>query len=124
MVEQLADIALVRTNLGEDPTDEATYVLPDSAIATWLAAFRGNTDRATARALITIAASEVLTSKVITSQDLSTNGDRVSAELRALADYYLVQADRDAGDTYFSGYVPPAQGRHAGEAEEARRWFM
>lgn len=121
MVEQLKDIELVRINLGEDPTDEATYVLPDSAIATWLAAFKGNTDRATARALITIAANETLLSKKITSQDLSTDGPAVSAELRALADYYLVQADTDAGDTYFSGYVPPARGRHAGEAEE-RRW--
>lgn len=122
MVEQLKDIELVRVNLGETPDDESTHVLPDSAIATWLAAFRGNTDRATARALITIAASEVLTSKVITSQDLSTNGDRVSAELRELAKTYQEEADKADGDAHFSGYVPPPARDHH-EAEEVR-WFL
>lgn len=119
---QLEDIALVRINLGEDPVDESTHVLPDSAIATWLSAFKGNTDRATARALITIAANETLLSKKITSMDLATDGPAVSAELRALADYYLAQASEADGDTYFSGYVPP-KGRDALEAEETR-WHL
>lgn len=121
MVDQLKDIALIRTNLGEDPQDESSHVLPDSALATWLTAFAGNTDRVTWRALLTIAANETLLSKKITSQHLSTDGPAVSAELRALADTYKQVADEADSVEHFAGYVPPPVLARR-EAEELR-WF-
>lgn len=119
-MDELTDIEQVRLNLGEDIEDETTHVLSDAALATWLTAFNGSVDRATWRALITIATSEALISKKLTSQHLSTDGPALSAELRALAQTYKDMADADDNANYFAGYVlPPGAGRLF-EAEEYR----
>ena len=75
--------------------------------------------------LRTIAASEVLVSKKIQSQDLSTDGPAVSAELRALAREWDAKADAleaaaDGGG--FIGYVSSGQGVRY-EGEERRTWW-
>lgn len=59
---------------------------------------------AAARALLVIAANEVLVSKVIKDGDLATDGAKVAAELRALAKELRESytADQDADD---DGYV-------------------
>lgn len=59
--------------------------------------------RAAAQALDTIAVSEVLLSKKITSQDLSTDGPAVAEALRKLAASLREQADREdeAAATFF-----------------------
>ena len=115
------DIALIRTNLGENPSDNSTHVLSDHALSTWLAAFEGDTNLVTWRALLTIAASETLRSKKITSQHLSTDGPAVSAELRALADTYKQASDAANNAEHFSGYVaPPVAAKR--EGEELRLW--
>ena len=82
-------------------------------------------ERAVASALRTIAASEVLVSKKIQSQDLSTDGPAVSAELRALAREWDAKADAleaPAADTGFIGYVASGQGVRY-EGEERRTWW-
>lgn len=113
------DLMLIRLNLGEDPDNQKTHVLSNEALEAWLDRFDGNTDRVTHRALITIASSEVLTSKKITSQDLSSDGPAVSAELRALAETYKQAADTSDDTQYFAGYIaPPVSQRR--EAEEYR----
>src|SRR5690625_3210370 len=97
------DLMLVRLNLGENPDDPNTHVLSDTALEAWLDRFDNNTDLVTHRALITIAMSEALISKKITSQHLTTDGPALSAELRALAETYK-QAAEEAGDgRYFAG---------------------
>lgn len=113
------DIALIRLNLGEDPDDRETHVLSDVALETWLEHFDHNTDLVTHRALITIAMSEALIAKKITSQHLSTDGPALSAELRALAATYKQAADEANESQYFSGYVAPVSAGRL-EAEEYR----
>lgn len=115
------NIALVRLNLGEDPTNQETHVLSDTALETWLEHFDQNTDLVTHRALITIAMSEALLSKKITSQHLSTDGPALSAELRALAETYKQASDEANESQFFAGYVPPP-GPHYGREAEEYRW--
>jgi len=68
-----------------------------------------NVKRTAAQALLVMAASEVLVSKKIRTQDLSTDGPAVSAELRALAQRLNDEADTaDGADTWFDavGFTP------------------
>src|SRR5690625_1885564 len=118
--EQL--LTLVRYNLGEDPEDHETYLLPDSALEVWAETFDMNPDLVTARALRVIAANETLRSKKISTQDLSTDGPAVSAELRAVADIYEGAGQQDQGGTHFSGFIP-ARPKARVEAEEYRYGF-
>lgn len=68
-------------------------LLTDEQIRIFLAEHDMDTYRASADCLRTIAASEVLTSKKIRTQDLSTDGTAVANALRALADDYDEKAD-------------------------------
>lgn len=76
-------VALVRLYTG-DPSG-ATELLTDDQIGAFLDDNGDHPRLAAAAALEAIAASEVLVSKKIRTQDLSTDGPAVSAELRALA---------------------------------------
>lgn len=92
-------IALVRLYTG-DPAG-ATALLTDEQITAFVDDNGGHPRLAAAAALEAIAASEVLVSKKIRTQDLTTDGPAVSAELRALAKQHrdrhqeLVDADDD-----------------------------
>lgn len=111
---------LVRVNLGETPSNPETHLLNDEQLNVWLDAYDNDTDRATASALLTIAATEVLVSKKIRTQDLQTDGPAVSAELRALAREYQNRADsKESGAVHFAGYIDPRDTRPS-EAEEHR----
>ncbi|RAX50865.1 hypothetical protein DQ353_00230 [Arthrobacter sp. AQ5-05] len=76
--------------------------------------------RAAADALDAIATSEVLTSKKIRTQDLSTDGPAVAAELRKQAATLRGKADQaDAeADSFFE--IIPFCGSRSAEAEEWR----
>lgn len=64
----------------------------------------GSVKRAAARALLTIAHNELLLAKVLRSQDVQTDGSKLSAELRALAAVYKAEADsEDAAPTGGAG---------------------
>lgn len=118
-IDYTSPVGLVRLNITD--LDEAAPLLSDDMITGLLVATDENVNRATARALRIIATSEVLTAKVIRTQDLSTDGAKVAAELRAQADRYDAMADEDEGNSSFVGYVAPGlSGLH--EAEEFRRW--
>jgi hypothetical protein len=86
------DIGQVRL-LAAD-VDEDSLLFTDAQIGAFLALESG-VKRAAAAALETIATSEVLISKVIRTQDLATDGAKVSAELRARAAGLRAQADID-----------------------------
>lgn len=98
------DVRLLTADL-----DPANLVLSEDQYVKLLRLYNGDTRRTAARALRIMAASEVLISKVIKTQDLSTDGRAVSAELRALAEQLDAEADAEdaaAGGSYAS-YIPP-----------------
>lgn len=113
----------VRLLIG-DVTPE-TPLLEETQVQGLLALTGGNVRRAAARALRMIAASEVLISKKITTQDLSTDGPAVAAELRAQAKDLEAEADTDdakveaLADVY-ADYIPNVP-VHGVEATEWRR---
>lgn len=84
--------------------------------------------RAAASALDAIATSETLVSKAIRTQDLSTDGAKVGAELRAQAKALRDQAQADedlADDGSYMGVVEfsPYPDRSTGEATERGWWW-
>lgn len=79
-------------------TDPDNRLLASGEVQTLLDLEGGSIKRAAAAALETIARSEVLVSKVIKSQNLSTDGAKVAAELRASAAELRRQAEQDAED--------------------------
>src|SRR5690606_8528201 len=102
--------SLVRLLIAD--VDPANPILTDAQVDGYLA-LRGVTTptssvapslcyQAAADALVAIAASEVLVSKVIRTQDLSTNGAQVAAELRAQAGVYRQRAQEEDDDANFS----------------------
>lgn len=79
------DIATVRLLIADTATDEADRLLTDAQVTSFLTLNSANTRLAAADALEAIAVSEVLVSKKIRTQDLTTDGPAVAAELRRLA---------------------------------------
>lgn len=80
-------------------TDPDNQVLSDDMIAGYLVIESGSVKRAAALALEAIASSETLVSKVIKTQDLSTNGPAVAADLRTHATSLREQAEKDEDDS-------------------------
>lgn len=114
----------VRLLISDVQTGDDQY-LDDDRIDTLLSLNDGNVRRAAADALEAIATSEVLVSKVTRTQDLNTDGTKVSAELRALAARHRVLADAadDRADDF--GLVtafPPSHRRP--EAAEREVWGL
>lgn len=118
-MDYTTELRLIRANLGEKPSDESTHLIDDDTLTVWLDERAGSASWATHKALLTIAMSEALISKKITTQDLSTDGPSVAASLMRLADYYKAQADAEGGELHFAGYVPDVEARRR-EAEERR----
>lgn len=86
----LTDLEIVRLNITDTGAEQ---LFTDDQLNAWLDQYSGSINRATYRALITMATSEVLISKKIRTQDLSTDGPAVSAELRHLAETYKADAE-------------------------------
>jgi hypothetical protein len=112
-------VALVRLNITD--LDEETPLLTDQQIQSLLEHYDGSTNRASARALRIIAASEVLVGKVIRTQDLQTNADRVAEALRKLAEDYDREAEAEELTTEGALNIVPFGGRHRLEAEGWRQ---
>ena len=116
------DVRLLTADL-----DPSSPVLSEEQYNKLLALYKGDARRAAARALRIMAASEVLISKVIKTQDLSTDGRAVSAELRALAEQLDAEAaaeDAAAVEGAYASYIPNhggGYGRVEGE-EYAFTW--
>lgn len=90
-----ADPAHAQVRLLTNDTDPANRFYSTLEVAAFLAMNGGNPRRAAAQILEAIAANEALVSKKIRTQDLSTDGPAVAAELRALAASLRAQADGD-----------------------------
>lgn len=76
-------------------TDDTELVLTDPMVESFLSMAGQNVKRAAAQALLAIAASESLKSKVIHTQDVQTDGAKLGAELRAQAKDLRAQADAE-----------------------------
>lgn len=101
--------------------DPANPLLTDEQLNGYLALHSDNPYRAAADALDAMATSEVLLSKKIRTQDLSTDGPAVAAELRKQASYLRGKADADdalADGGYFE--IVPSVADYAEAAERPR----
>ncbi|HEY0697192.1 MAG TPA: hypothetical protein VGD43_05215, partial [Micromonospora sp.] len=83
-----------RVRLLATDLNEVEPLFDDAQITAFLS-IEGGVKRAAALALETIAVSEALISKKITTQDLSTDGPAVAKELRERASALRKQADED-----------------------------
>lgn len=99
--DPIGQVRLLITDLSEDPDAQ---LFSDLQLQAFLAMRGDSVNRAAANALRVMAASEVMVSKVIRTQDRSTDGAKVSAELRALAQTYEDEAgaaDAAAAESVF-----------------------
>lgn len=103
-IDYTTDVGQVRLLISD--TDEANQLLSDEQIKTLLNLESGLIKLAAAQALCTIAASEVLISKKLKTQDLATDGPAVCKALRDLADGLRKQAkqEQDEEDGKKYGY--------------------
>lgn len=94
-IDYATDVGKVRLLIPD--TDEESTLLIDPQIDALLS-MEGSVKLAAAAALEIVASSEALIGKVITTQDLSTDGTKVAAELRARAASLRKQVDDGVGD--------------------------
>ncbi|WP_433460697.1 hypothetical protein [Micromonospora sp. CA-248212] len=99
-------IGMLRLLIADTSTVPADQLFSDEQLDGLLTLEGGTVKLAAAAALEVIARSEVLISKKISTQDLSTDGPAVAAELRAQAKALREQAAKDRSD----GGLDPTQG--------------
>lgn len=116
--EPVGQVRLLITDSSEEPAEQ---LFNDEQLKAFLSLCGENIHRAAAKALLVMAASEVMISKKIRTQDLSTDGPAVSAELRALAAVLSETADTEdaaAAGSYFE--IVPFDDRYRAEGSEYR----
>lgn len=114
----LGQVRLLITDTAADPAD---WLFTDPQLDAFLEMNAGSVLRTAAQALLVIATSENLLGKKIRTQDLSTDGPAVSAELRALAATLTARADvadAAAAESFFE-IIP----LYTPSAEAAERWL-
>jgi len=92
------DPGRVRLLLNDIPTgegDTAAAVFSDAEIQAFLDLEGGSVKRAAAQAIDSNATNEALASKVLRTQDLTTDGAKLADAMRKHADSLRAQADRD-----------------------------
>lgn len=116
---ELTPTEIIRLNITDTGTGDK-QLFTDDQLNAWLAQYDGSINRATYRALVTMATSTVLVSKKIRTQDLTTDGPAEAAALLALAKTYKDEADADdaAAGSFFE--VVPFGGSSRLEGEEFR----
>ena len=113
------DAGMVRLLLND--VDETREVFADEEIDAFLALEGGSIKRAAAQAIDTNASNEALASKVLRTQDLSTDGAKVAAAMREHADRLRAQADDEDGG--FFAIVPVLGGHSVGPELTERYWL-
>lgn len=100
------DVGKVRLLIAD--LDETSPLFEDDQIQAFLDMWASSVFRAAAQAADAIAVSEVLVSKKIKTQDLSTDGPAVAKELRALAETLRMRAAEvdENGDPFVADFVP------------------
>lgn len=108
---------LGKTRLLTADLDEASPLLTDEILNGYLELNGDNPYRAAADALDAMATSETLLAKKIRTQDLSTDGPAVAADLRKRAYWLRNKADADDREAGSLFEVIPASVEHAEAAE-------
>ena len=116
---ELTPIDIIRLNI-TDTAEPPSQLFRDEQLQAWLTQYDGSINRATYRALVTIATSTVLVSKKIRTQDLTTDGPAEAAALLALAKTYKDEADATDADAGSFFEIVPFGGVRGNEAEEYR----
>lgn len=99
--------------------DESELILSDIIIGGYLVLNDNSVKLAAADSLDAIATSEVLLAKKIRTQDLSTDGPAVAAELRGQAARLRARAEEESGAGSFFDIIPFGPSGHS-EGEEYR----
>lgn len=106
MADYTSPASQVRLIIGD--LDEDNQIFDDTQLEGFLGITRDSVKRAAAEALDTIASSEALISKKITTQDRSTDGPAVAAALRAHATALRARAkeeeDADEEEPFFEAF--------------------
>lgn len=119
-MSEIEDVRLLTGDL--DPENQ---LFDDDKVQSLLNLTGGNAYRAAAEALRVMARSEVMISKKITTQDLSTDGPAVAAELRKQAAELDAKADAlESGESAYAAFIPgPGSGGGYPEGvERAYSW--
>ena len=110
------------------PDNEAVfdgeYMFTDTEIEAYLEVANQNILRAASYALLAVASSEAIISKIIKTQDLSTNGAAVADALRLTAKQLADRADKEdelAGEFYLN-VVDYGVGQNRPELTEWNYW--
>lgn len=112
-----SDVGKVRLLIAD--LDESALIISEQIIGGYLKLNDDNVLLAAADALDAIATSEVLLGKKIRTQDLSTDGPAVAAELRAQAAKLRARNEEETGSGSFFEVTPLGTFCHQ-EAEEYR----
>lgn len=88
-----------------DPSADASYLFNDSQIQALLSLYANSIKRAAAQAKLILATSEALINKVIKTDDLSTDGAKLAAELRAQAAFLMSEADKDDTEDSYDSFT-------------------
>lgn len=89
--ERIANLDAIRLLISD--TDPANQTFTDTELGVFLDLEAGSVRRGAAQALDTIASNEALVSKVITTQDLSTDGAKLAQALQSRAESLRAQDD-------------------------------
>lgn len=116
-IDFTSDVGKVRLLIAD--LDESDLILTEDIIGGYLTLNDGSVKLAAADSLDAIATSEVLLGKKIRTQDLSTDGPAVAAELRAQAARLRARAEEESGSGSFFDVIPFCPESHA-EGEEYR----
>ena len=92
VIDYASPLGQIRLLITDVSDVEADRLFTDDQLNVFYNLRGQNVNRAAAKALVVMAASEVMISKVIRTQDKTTDGAKVSAELRALAKTYEDEA--------------------------------
>ena len=96
-----------------DSSEPSEYIFSDNQIQAFLSLYNDNIKRAAAAAKLALATSETLISKVIKTDDLSTDGAKLGAELRAQAEMLKKEADEDDTSDSFTIVEYPRYGYYS-----------
>jgi hypothetical protein len=88
-----------------NPSSPAEYIFNDSQIQAFLSLYGTNVKRAAAQAKLVLATSEALINKVISTDDLKTDGAKLAAELRAQALMLRQEADKDDSEDSYDSFT-------------------
>lgn len=94
-IDYTLPLGKVRLLILDTATAPADRLFTDAQLDAFLEMNGGGVKRTAAQALLVVATSEALLSKKIRTQDLSTDGPAVAAELRAQAAVLVAQADTE-----------------------------